>query len=908
MNWKSVKIALNHSKFNESRNSEICMRTTQGQAIHLKNYKTPSYNISSVDLDIILHPLQTHVTSTMAVTRQKNVTVDSPFILDGDELKLNSISVNGKKLKDSDYTQTPSELIIHKLPKSAKFEVQIETEINPTENTKLMGLYRSGGNYCTQCEAEGFRRITYFLDRPDVLAVYKTRLEADKKEAPILLGNGNLVKKGSAGKGRHYAIWHDPHPKPSYLFALVGGDLGSVHKPFKTMNGKKVKLGIYVEKGKEDSTDYAMDSLIRSMKWDEEVFGCEYDLDVFNIVAVSDFNMGAMENKGLNIFNDKYVLGNSDTATDADYANIEGIIAHEYFHNWTGNRITCRDWFQLCLKEGLTVYRDQEFSSDERSRPVKRIADVRGLKAAQFPEDAGPLAHPVRPDTYREINNFYTATVYQKGAELIRMLAIIVGEQKFKKGMDLYFKRHDGDAATIEQFLKCFEQAAKIDLAQFALWYFQAGTPLLNISSSYDKAKQNFTLDFEQFTPATPGQKRKLPVYIPQHIGLIGSDGKDITPEKVTGADYDNSVLHLTKRKQKVVFSGIKERPVLSLNRGFTAPIEIDYRQTPSDLAFLAANDSDTFSRWQAYQNYASKLLIAGYRSILAGKTIKVDAKFLDISKDILTDETLEPAYRATILSLPSEGDLAQAINKNVNPDAVAKSIAALSKALGKTFEPSRKAVLKTLKSSSEFSASAQEAGKRSLKGLIMSYAVINRSKSALAEIVRDYKKSNNMTDRFNALRIIVHHHPTKLMREKVLTDFYKRYHDDHIVLDKWFSVQAAKPGASTITTVRKLMKHVDFTFNNPNRFRSLMGVFAMGNQSAFNAANGKGYMLMADSLIKLDKINPQVTARMLTAFRSYRSLDPSRRKLAEAALRKIEKSGDLSRDTADILGRTLSD
>lgn len=883
------------------------MRTTQGQAIHLKNYKTPDYRINTVDLDINLQPTQTHVTSKMSIVRQKNVTSDIPLILDGDELKLNSVSVNGKKLTDADYTETPTELTIRKLPKAAEFEVQIETEIDPTANTKLMGLYRSSGNYCTQCEAEGFRRITYFLDRPDILAVYTTRLEADKKEAPILLGNGNLVKKGSVGKGRHYAVWHDPHPKPSYLFAMVGGDLGSVHKPYKTMSGKKVKLGIYVEKGKEDSTDYAMDSLIRSMKWDEQVFGCEYDLDVFNIVAVSDFNMGAMENKGLNIFNDKYVLGNSDTATDADYSNIEGIIAHEYFHNWTGNRITCRDWFQLCLKEGLTVYRDQEFSSDERSRPVKRISDVRGLKAAQFPEDAGPLAHPVRPETYREINNFYTATVYQKGAELIRMLAIIVGEQKFKKGMDLYLKRHDGDAATIEEFLKCFEQAAKIDLAQFALWYSQAGTPLLNVSSSFDKTKQSFTLEFEQFTPSTPGQKRKLPVYIPQRIGLIGSDGKDIKPEKVTGADYDDGVLHLTKRKQKIVFSGITERPVLSLNRGFTAPIEIDYRQSPSDLAFLAANDTDTFSRWQAYQNYATKLLIAGYKSVLAGKTIKIDEKFLEISKSILTDETLEPAYRATILSVPSEGDLAQAINKNVNPDAISKSLSALSKALGKTFEPARKSVLKTLKSSPEFSASAEEAGKRSLKGLVMSYAVVARCKSALTELIKDYKKSNNMTDRFNALRTIVHYHPTKAEREKVLADFYKRYHNDHIVLDKWFAVQASKPGTSTITSVRKLMKHEDFTFNNPNRFRSLLGVFAMGNQSAFNAVNGKGYMLMADALIKLDKINPQVSARMLTAFRSYRSLEPSRRKLAEAALKKVENSGDLSRDTSDILGRTLA-
>ena len=883
------------------------MRTTQGQAIHLKNYKNPEYMIGTVDLDIDLHPTKTKVKSKLSIIRQKKITPNTPLILDGDELKLISVVLNGKVLLEDDYDATPEQLIIKKLPKAAKFQLEIETEIDPTANTKLMGLYRSGGNYCTQCEAEGFRRITYFLDRPDVLAVYTTRLEADKAETPILLGNGNPIKKGSAGKGRHYAIWHDPHPKPSYLFALVGGDLGAIHKPFKTMSGRKVKLGIYVEKGKEGSADYAMDALIRSMKWDEQVFGCEYDLDVFNIVAVSDFNMGAMENKGLNIFNDKYVLGDQDTATDSDYANIEGIIAHEYFHNWTGNRITCRDWFQLCLKEGLTVYRDQEFSSDERSRPVKRIADVRGLKASQFPEDAGPLAHAVRPETYREINNFYTATVYQKGAELIRMLATIIGQEKFKKGIALYFKRHDGDAATIEDFLKCFEQAAKIDLTQFSVWYSQAGTPLLNISSKYDKPKGTLVLDVEQVTPSTPGQKRKQPVYIPQRIGLIGSNGKDIKPDKVTGADFIDDVLHLTKRKHKIVFSGINERPVLSLNRGFTAPIEIDYRQSPSDLAFLAANDTDTFSRWQAYQNYASKLLLAGYRAIQAGKTVQIDAGFLEISKDILLDDKLEPAYRSTILSLPGEGDLAQIIGKNVNPDAISKSLSILKTALGKTFEPERKSVLKSLKSSEEFSPSAQEAGKRSLRNLVLAYGVAGKSKSAQNDIISAYKKSNNMTERFSALRTIINYHPAKAEREKALADFYKRYQKNHIVLDKWFAVQATRPGTSTIATVRKLMKHQDFTFTNPNRFRSLIGMFSMGNQSAFNAANGKGYMLLADALIKLDKINPQTAARLLTAFRSYRSLEPSRQKLAEVALRKIEKSGELSRDTSDILARTLA-
>jgi len=883
------------------------MRTNTGQAILLKNYKAPEYLIETVDLDIDLHPTQTRVISTVQFVRNKGIDAGTPLKLDGDELTLVSISINGKPLDSKDYKATPLELVIKKPPRAKKFNVQIETEINPSANTKLMGLYRSSGNYCTQCEAEGFRRITYFLDRPDVLAVYTTRLEADKSDTPILLGNGNPVKKGAAEKGRHFAIWHDPHPKPSYLFALVGGNLGSIHKPFKTMSGRKVRLGIYVEKGKEQSADYAMDALIRSMKWDEEVFGCEYDLDVFNIVAVSDFNMGAMENKGLNIFNDKYVLGNEDTATDDDYANIERIIAHEYFHNWTGNRITCRDWFQLCLKEGLTVYRDQEFSSDERSRAVERISNVRGLRSAQFPEDAGPLAHPVRPDKYHEINNFYTATVYQKGSELVRMIATLLDEKKFHKGMDLYFKRHDGDAATIEEFISCFEKASKMGLSQFMLWYEQAGTPVLNVSSKYDKSKSQLHMEVEQFVPATPWQKRKSPMLIPQQIGLIGSDGQDMDGVKVSGADVVNDVTHLSKRNHKLVFNNVKERPVVSLNRDFTAPVEINYRQSDTDLAFLAANDSDNFGRWQAYQTYATRILINGTKAAQNGKKITIDEQFIKISKQILTNETLEPAYRASVLAVPGTGEIAQIMGKNVAPDAISKAAMALCSAMGKAFEDVRPGLLKSLANKGAFSPAAADAGKRSLSSVIMSYAVIAKSPSALKEIIKRYKKSDNMTDRYNALRVIVHHHPDKQVREKVLKDFYKRYKDNHIVLDKWFAVQASRPGSATVSTIKSLMLHEDFTFNNPNRFRALLGVFSMGNLTGFNAANGRGYELVAKSISKLDTINPQVAARMLTAFRSYRYLEPARRKLAEAALKEIAKQPNLSRDVSDILTRTLA-
>ena len=884
------------------------MRSQQGQMIYLKNYKKPDYKVLSVDLDINLHPTATRVKSQLVIERNSKVANNCPLSLDGDELKLVSVSVEGKLLSEDAFTATPQSLEIKTPPKKKKFTVEIETEIDPTANTKLMGLYRSGGTYCTQCEAEGFRRITYFPDRPDVLAVYTTRIEADAKEAPILLGNGNPLKKGRIKGGRHYAIWHDPHPKPSYLFALVGGDLGSIHTRFKTASGRHVKLGIYVQNGKEDSADYAMDALIRSMQWDEEVFGCEYDLDVFNIVAIPDFNMGAMENKGLNVFNDKYVLADPQSATDADYANIEGIIAHEYFHNWTGNRITCRDWFQLCLKEGLTVYRDQEFSSDERSRAVKRIGDVRLLKTHQFPEDAGPLAHPVRPESYKEINNFYTATVYEKGAEIVRMLATVLGEKKFKKGMARYLKRHDGDAATIEDFLKCFEQAAKTDLSQFALWYSQAGTPLLNVSSSFDKQARKLSLEIEQFNPASPGQRKKSPSYIPQKIALVDPEGHEITPSQITGVDHGDGVFHLTKRKHKITFHDIEKRPVVSLNRGFTAPVEVNYRQSVNDLAFLALHDSDAFSRWQAYQNYATRLLVAGTKAIQSEKAMSIDDRFLDIALQLACNEKLEPAFKASILTLPGEGDLAQMIGRNVDPDAIFGARNMLAKALGKTLETERVELMKTLSTPGDYSPGAQDAGKRSFKNTLMTLAVKAGTKPGLQAVEKQFEKANNMTDRYAALQIIVHSHPQAAMRKNAVEKFYKKYRKNHLILDKWFVVQATRPGAATVKNVKALTKHSDFSFTNPNRLRSLIATFAGANPSAFNTASGAGYELVAGVVGKMDKINPQVAARLLTSFRSFRSLEGNRRKLAEQALKALANTGELSRDVEDILGRTLSD
>ena len=884
------------------------MRASQGQLVYLKNYREPDYRALTVDLDISLQATVTRVVSKTVYQRHKQAEAGLPLQLDGDELSLVGVKVNGKTLKEKQIEISPAGLKILAPPKARKFTVEIETEINPTANTKLMGLYRSGGNYCTQCEAEGFRRITYFTDRPDVLAIYTVRMEAERKEAPILLSNGNCVDKGRAGKGRHYAVWHDPHPKPSYLFALVAGELSAIRRGFKTASGRPVKLAIYVQKNKEKSAAYAMDALVRSMRWDEEFFGCEYDLDVFNIVAIPDFNMGAMENKGLNIFNDKYVLADPDTATDTDYANIEAIIAHEYFHNWTGNRITCRDWFQLCLKEGLTVYRDQEFSADQRSRPVKRIEDVRMLRARQFPEDAGPLAHPVRPETYREINNFYTATVYEKGAEIVRMLATVLGQKQFDKGIRLYLKRHDGDAATIEQFLKCFEDAAKVELDQFALWYSQAGTPALNLSSKYDKAAGEFLLEVEQHTPATPGQARKRPMVIPQRVELLGKDGAALKPAKVTGAPFEDGVLHLTKSRHRIKFSGIGQRPALSINRGFTAPVEVDYRQSVSDLAFLALNDSDPFNRWQAFQTYASRLLLKGVRKLQSGEAMEIDPAFLEIVPAVAALDSLEPAYRAAVLSLPGEGDLAQMQGKNVDPDAIHTARMKLMGEMGRMLRPEAPRLIAALDTPGAYSPGAEDAGKRALKNQILKLWALGGSRTAGKMIKAQFETADNMTDRFAALQAIVHYPGPEAAKRRALENFYQRYRRNHLVLDKWFTVQGTAPGPDALKNVERLMKHKDFSYSNPNRLRSLIGAFAASNPSGFNHASGDGYRIVAQVVAKLDDLNPQIAARLLTAFRSFRSLEPGRRKLAETELRQLRNKETLSADVGDILNRTLDE
>ncbi|ARO29359.1 aminopeptidase N [Rhizobium sp. NXC14] len=880
------------------------MRTDTGQVIHLADYRPTDFVLERVDLTFELDPTETKVEARLIFHRRPGADIAAPIVLDGDELTLAGLLFDQVELDPSRYDATPESLTVRDLPESAPFELTITTIINPEANTQLMGLYRTGGVYCTQCEAEGFRRITYFPDRPDVLAPYTVNIIADKDANPLLLSNGNFLGGAGYGPGKHFAAWFDPHPKPSYLFALVAGDLGVVEDTFTTMSGREVVLKIYVEHGKEPRAAYAMDALKRSMKWDEERFGREYDLDIFMIVAVSDFNMGAMENKGLNVFNDRYVLADPETATDADYANIEAVIAHEYFHNWTGNRITCRDWFQLCLKEGLTVYRDQEFSSDQRSRPVKRIADVRHLKSEQFPEDGGPLAHPVRPTTYREINNFYTRTVYEKGSEVTRMIATLLGKDAFKRGMDLYFDRHDGQAVTIEDFVACFEDASGRDLTQFSLWYHQAGTPLVTASGSYDPAASTFTLSLEQMVPATPGQSSKEPMHIPLSLALFGENGGMIEPSSVSGAEYAGEVLHLTNRAQTVVFHGIGSRPVVSINRSFSAPINLHFDQSPADLARLARYETDHFARWQALTDLALPNLLKAARDAREGKPVACEATFVETLIAAAADESLEPAFRAQALALPSESDIARELGSNNDPDAIHSGRQAILKQIADAGKDIFASLYAAMTTSGAFSPDARSAGLRALRNSALTYLSYAEQTPFRAKAAFD--ASNNMTDLSHALTILAHHFPESEQTSEALTAFRDRFAENALVIDKWFAIQAGIPGAKALERVRALMENSLFKRTNPNRMRALVGTFAFANPTGFGRADGEGYHFLAGEILKIDERNPQLAARILTSMRSWRSLEPTRADHARAALSKIEQAPNLSTDVRDIVERTL--
>ncbi len=874
------------------------MKTDLPRTIYLKDYAPPHFLISKTEFDIALAPSQTKVKAKLSLHPNPNTKSKQNVLkLDGELLQLVRIAVDGKELPPSAYDVTDKDLTIRNAP-SAPFTLEIETMCDPEANKALSGLYRSQGVYCTQCEAEGFRRIAYYLDRPDVLSKFTVRIEADRKEAPILLSNGNLIESGQTAGGRHFAVWEDPFPKPSYLFALVAGRFGMVEDAFTTRSGRKVTLRIYVEPGKEDRCAWAMESLKRSMRWDEERFGLEYDLDMFMIVAVSDFNMGAMENKGLNVFNDALILARPETATDADYESIEAVIAHEYFHNWTGNRVTCRDWFQLCLKEGLTVFRDQEFSADVRSAVVKRIQEVRFLKSAQFPEDAGPLAHPVRPASFIEINNFYTRTVYNKGAELCRMLQTVLGKDGFRRGLDLYFERHDGQAVTVEDFIAALGDANKTDLSEFMVWYNQAGTPVLDARLSYSEGAKSARLTLTQsYPPGLEGPKRK-PVPVPVRLGLVAGNGEDL-PLKEGGKLLRDGLVMLRKKKEVFTFEDVGERPVLSVLRDFSAPVKLATSASDREMLTLIRSDSDLFNRWQTAQGFALKHIAEMAKAIADGSEPRVNARFVQAVGAVASDDGLEHAYRAAFLALPSESDVAQAIRENVDPEAIHAARERLRSAFGRSLRSSLEEVYEASAPAEPYHPDAESAGKRALRQACLSLLAAGKSRFGIAKVKEQARTATNMTEAMGALSILsqVGGEPY----DEALQRFYRRWKDEALVMNKWFALQAISPGAETLKRVQDLTAHSLFSLKNPNRVRSVYGAFAHGNQVRFNDASGKGYDFVASAVIDIDGFNPQIASRLVSAFESWRIFEPKRRSLALAALKRVLAKKGLSSDVFEI-------
>jgi len=848
------------------------------------DYRPPEWLVPEIALDFALDPTETIVKARLTVRR--NGDHHHPLRLNGDGLAPSHVLVDGEELHDA-WRMDGSDLLID-LPGDSHV-VETVVEIAPAANTKLMGLYESGGLLCTQCEAEGFRRITFFPDRPDVLSRYSVRMEADKAIYPILLANGDPVDNGDLRGGRHYALWRDPFPKPCYLFAMVAGDLVANKSVFTTRSGRDIDLGIWVRADDIGKTGHAMDALKASMAWDEKVYGREYDLAIFNIVAVADFNFGAMENKGLNIFNSRYILADAETATDGDFDAIAGVVAHEYFHNWSGNRVTCRDWFQLSLKEGFTVFRDQQFSADQGSAAVKRIEDVRALRAAQFPEDAGPLAHPIRPESYIEISNFYTATVYNKGAEVIRMLKSILGAEGFRKGTDLYFDRHDGTAATCEDFVVALEDATGADLSQFRLWYSQAGTPRVRVSLEHDAPGGRARLKLDQTVPPTPGQPDKEPMVIPLRVALLGErTGKAMGGEKL---------IMLDAGKSEILFDGLNEKPVLSINRGFSAPIVLESDRGPAELAFLSANDDDPFARYEAMQQLMLDTLIA---SVTLGKADHDPV--LEAVRNTLNDSALDAAFKAEAVLLPAEALIGDQLAE-VDPDKIAIAREALRADIGRAMEEDwRDAYAAHRANRFEYTPSAK--GARRLRTVALGYLAATGAEDVAQMAYEQYRDADNMTDRQGALSVLANGDSPE--REAALKAFYQRFRDDALVLDKWFSVQALSTRADTPTAVQALAKHPDFTIANPNRMRSLAGAFA-ANQRAFHDIAGGGYRFLADMILAVDPLNPQSAARLVPALGRWRRFESKRAGLMADQLERILKTPGLSKDVTEQVSKSLS-
>ncbi|MBK3732590.1 aminopeptidase N [Azospirillum brasilense] len=875
------------------------------KAIRLQDYRPPAHLIDTVDLFFDLGEDVTTVRAQLGLRRNpaRDDAATQPLTLDGQRLELVSVALNGRPLGDADYTVTPDHLTVHSVPET--FTLETVVRIKPQENTALEGLYKSSGNFCTQCEAEGFRKITYFADRPDVMARYTTTITADKARYPVLLSNGNLMESGDLPDGLHRAVWEDPFPKPCYLFALVAGTLVHQEDRFRTASGRDVTLRIYVEPGNEDKVDHAMRSLIKSMRWDEEVFGLEYDLDIFNIVAVGDFNMGAMENKSLNVFNTKYILAKPETATDQDFLGIEAVVAHEYFHNWTGNRVTCRDWFQLSLKEGLTVFRDQEFSSDMNSRAVKRIADVQRLRTVQFPEDSGAMAHPVRPDSYVEINNFYTPTVYDKGSEVIRMYHTLLGPQGFRKGMDLYFQRHDGQAVTCDDFAAAMSDATGVDLTQFKRWYRQAGTPELDVSGAYDEAAKTYRLTVKQTVPPTPGQPVKEPMHIPLVMGLLGPDGADL-PLRLTGeaeAAGTSRTLHITEAEQAFTFTDIPGRPVPSLLRGFSAPVKLRADLTDGDLTFLMANDSDAFNRWEAGQTLATRLLLSLVADRQAGRELALPQSFIDAVGAVLEDADQDPAFAAQALVLPTESYLGTQRGV-IAPDPIPAVREFARRRLAEALRPGWLETHRRNAGNEPFSVDAAAIGRRALKNLCLAYLMALEDEEALGLCLGQYRGAQAMTDVMAALQFLSNSNAPE--RDEAIASFYERWKGEALVVDKWFGVQATSHRPDALERVTELLAHPAFEIRNPNKVYALIGGFAGGNPVRFHDTSGAGYRFLADQVLRLDPMNPQVAARMVGPFSRLRRYDAPRRALMKAELERIVATPGLSPDVFEVASKSL--
>ncbi len=874
------------------------------RSVYLNDYQPPVWLVEETTLNFELDPDNTLVTNRMQVCRNpasSETTAD--LVLHGTEIELRRLSIDGVEISPDRYRFEGEQLLINGIPDRAT--VEVETLIHPRSNTALEGLYVSSSMFCTQCEAEGFRRITFFPDRPDVMSRYTVTLIANRQQYPMLLSNGNPVDRGELPNGKHWVTWHDPFPKPSYLFALVAGDLSCQEDRFITRSGREVKLQIYVEHENRQKCDHALASLKQAMQWDEETFGREYDLDIFMIVAVNDFNMGAMENKGLNIFNSSCVLASPETATDADYYNIQSIIGHEYFHNWSGNRVTCRDWFQLSLKEGFTVFRDQEFSADLNSRPVKRIADVNVLRSYQFAQDASPMAHPVRPDAYMEISNFYTVTVYNKGAEVVRMIHKLLGAEGFRKGCDLYFERHDGQAVTTEDFVRAMEDAQGIDLGQFRLWYSQAGTPVITVTDEYDAARQRYTLTLSQACPPTPGQPTKEPFHIPLDTALLDAEGMAL-PMQLEGAakrGTDHLMLELREPRQQFIFTGVTTKPTASLLREFSAPVKVQMARSDAELAFLFAHDPDPFNRWDAGQSLAVNVLLKLIEDVQQNRPLSLADSVSAAFRTTLVDPELDAALIAQALTLPSEAYLADQCTK-VDVDAIHIAREFMISTLAEHLYDDFLHAHQSLSHDRAYRFDAHDMAQRSLKNLSLAYLLETGTREARGLCSRQLEQSRNMTDTLAALSALVHHDwPERTMW---LERFYGKWHGDDQVVEKWLSIRAASRLPDTLQQVQKLLTHPAFRLTNPNKVRALIGRFCQGNPVRFHAADGSGYAFLSEQVLELDKINPQIAARLVSTLSRWKRYDDVRKELMKTELERIRATPGLSKDVFEIVSKSL--